>query len=111
MGALPARVTLVPLRSFRERINHKNGHGVPDFEISARTKVKLPVTKNLKVLHNKVLVTGNLTLVRALISKSGTPWPFLWFIRSRNDLRGTKVTRAGRAPMRRDIFQIPICIF
>ena len=41
MGALPARVTLVPLRSFWDRINHKNGHGVPDFEISAHTKVKL----------------------------------------------------------------------
>ena len=41
MGALPARVTLVPLRSFWDRINHKSGHGVPDFEISARTKVKL----------------------------------------------------------------------
>ena len=41
MGALPAGVTLVPLRSFWDRMNHKNDHGAPDFEISACTKVKL----------------------------------------------------------------------
>ena len=79
MGALPARVTLVPLRSFRERINHKNGHGVPDFEISARTKVKLLVTKNLKVLHNKVLLKINKQLLVKSQIKESCPTPIISF--------------------------------
>ena len=65
MGALPARVTLVPLRSFRDRINHKIGHGVPDFEISARTKVKMLEYEigNLKNIssHGCPTCTGNLS--------------------------------------------------
>ena len=62
MGALPARVTLVPLRSFWDRINHRSGHGVPDFEISARTKVNLLETKNLKG-HKSLVSHGNMKCI------------------------------------------------